>query len=59
MLKWQKEHGITEKAYLSASEDKRRNKYMVGVLAENNYPEYTEEYKKVIALAAAGKRAEN
>lgn len=54
MLKWQKENLIPTARYYSMSEEERAGKKLIGILSFNDYPEYTEEYAKVIA--AAGKK---
>lgn len=48
MLKWQKENMAPTNRYYHLSEEQRASKTLVGVLTHNNYPEYTEEYQKVI-----------
>ena len=54
MLKWQKENLIPTARYYSMSEEERAGKKLIGILSFNDYPEYTDEYAKVIA--AAGKK---
>ena len=48
MLKWQKENLIPTARYYSISENEREGKKLLGVLSFNDYPEYTDEYAKVI-----------
>lgn len=55
MLTWQKDHGVPAAIYEKLSPEQREDKYAVGKLTECQYPEYTEEYKKIIAIAMAGK----
>ena len=49
MLRWQKENLIPTARYYSMSEEERAGKKLIGILSFNDYPEYTEEYAKVIA----------
>lgn len=51
MLKWQKENMIPTARYYTMSEEQRKDKKLIGVLTCNDYEEYTEAYKKVIAAA--------
>lgn len=48
MLKWQKDNLIPTARYYSMREDERADKKLIGILSFNDYPEYTEEYAKVI-----------
>ena len=56
MLKWQKENLIPTARYYSMSEEERANRKLVGILSFNDYPEYTEEYAKVIASCRRAKK---
>ena len=58
MIAWQKEHGVSVKQYESMSEVEREGKYAYGLLTHNNYPEFTEEYQKIIDLASGRIRKE-
>ena len=49
MLRWQKENLIPTARYYNMREDERADKKLIGILSYNDYPEYTEEYAKVIA----------
>ena len=49
MLRWQKENLIPTARYYSMSEGDRAGKKLIGILSFNDYPEYTEEYAKIIA----------
>ena len=49
MLRWQKENLIPTGRYYSMSEQERRDKKLIGILSFNDYPEYTEEYAKIVA----------
>ncbi len=48
MLKWQRDNLIPTARYYSMPEGERKGKKRIGILAYNDYPEYTEEYAKVI-----------
>lgn len=48
MLNWQKEHGVSLSVYQNLTADERQGKYAIGMLTEDHYPEYTEEYQKII-----------
>ena len=56
MLKWQKENLIPTGRYYSMSEEERAGKKLVGILSFNDYPEYTEEYAKIIASCRRAKK---
>ena len=56
MLKWQKENLIPTGRYYSMSEEERANRKLIGILSFNDYPEYTEEYAKVIAGCRRAKK---
>ena len=56
MLKWQKENLIPTARYYSMSEEERANRKLIGSLSFNDYPEYTEEYAKVIAGCRRAKK---
>ena len=51
MLKWQRDNLIPTARYYSMSEEARVGKKQIGILSFNDYPEYTDEYAKVIAAA--------
>ena len=48
MLKWQKEHLVPTARYYNMPESDRTDKKLIGILSYNDYPEYTDEYAKVI-----------
>ena len=48
MLQWQKENLIPTAQFHAMSEQARAGKKEIGILAFNDYPEYTDEYAKVI-----------
>ena len=56
MLKWQKDNLIPAARYYNMSETERSGKKLLGMLSYDDYPEYTEEYAKVIANAQAVKK---
>ena len=49
MMEWQKEHGVPIQAAAKLSPDKLKDKFLIGVLWDVDFPEYCEEYDKVIA----------
>ena len=56
MLNWQKENLIPTARYYSMSEEERADKKLIGILSFNDYPEYTEEYAKIIASCRKKKK---
>ena len=56
MLKWQKDNLVPTARYYSMSEEERADKKLIGILSFNDYPEYTEEYAKVIASCRRAKK---
>ncbi len=56
MLKWQKDNLVPTARYYSMSEEERAAKKLIGILSFNDYPEYTEEYAKVIANCRRAKK---
>ena len=56
MLKWQRDNLIPTARYYSMSEEERAGKKLIGILSFNDYPEYTEEYAKVIASCRKAKK---
>ncbi len=56
MLRWQKENLIPTARYYSMSEEERADKKLIGILSFNDYPEYTEEYARVIASCRKGRK---
>ena len=56
MLKWQKENLIPTARYYSMSEEERAGKKELGILSCNDYPEYTEEYAKIIAACRKSRK---
>jgi 2-oxoglutarate ferredoxin oxidoreductase subunit beta len=51
MMKWQREHAIPIAAAGKTPPEKLRDKFLTGVLWDIDFPEYCEEYDKVIAQA--------
>ena len=49
MLKWQRDNLIPTARYYNMSEEERAGKKQIGILSFNDYPEYTEEYAKIIS----------
>ncbi len=49
MLKWQRDNLIPTARYYNMSEEDRAGKKQIGILSFNDYPEYTEEYAKIIS----------
>ena len=49
MLKWQRDNLLPTARFYSMSEEERAGKKQIGILSFNDYPEYTEEYAKIIA----------
>ena len=56
MLRWQRDNLIPTAKYYHMSENERAGKKIIGILSYNDYPEYTEEYAKVIARARGEKK---
>ena len=48
MMKWQRDNLIPMSRYTVMSEAELAGKKPIGILAENDFPEYTEEYEKLI-----------
>jgi 2-oxoglutarate ferredoxin oxidoreductase subunit beta len=55
MLKWMSKQAINITAFEKLTEEQKGDKFPIGVLHQSRYPEYTEEYAKVIALAQEGR----
>ncbi len=56
MLKWQKENLIPAGRFYNMKESDRAGKKVIGILSYNDYPEYTEEYAKVISMSRNNKK---
>ena len=56
MLMWQKENGMSKEGYAQLGQDKQEGKYICGVITEHIFPEYTEQYRKIIERAQADMR---
>lgn len=53
MLQWQKENMIPAARYYAMSEQAKQGKLLVGTLTHTNYPEYTEEYERMVKRVQA------
>jgi 2-oxoglutarate ferredoxin oxidoreductase subunit beta len=53
MLKWQRDHAVQLAAYDKLDEDKKADKFPIGILYQAQAPEYVEEYGKLIARVQA------
>mgnify|MGYP003623682069 FL=1 len=51
MMKWQRDHAVPITAWDKLDEEKRKEKFPIGILHKQDSPEYTEEYGKIIAAA--------
>lgn len=49
MLKWQRDHATPVTAYEKLDAEKKADKFPIGILFQDEAPEYTEEYAKTIA----------
>lgn len=49
MMEWQKKHGVPIQAASKIPPDKLKDKFLIGVLWDVDFPEYCDEYDKVIA----------
>lgn len=56
MLKWQKENLITASRYYAMSDKQKEGKKLIGTITYTDFPEYTEEYAKLIAKCKADKK---
>jgi 2-oxoglutarate ferredoxin oxidoreductase subunit beta len=52
MLLHQRDNGLRPEQYDALPEEQRAGKYVVSLLTHSNYPEFTEEYQKIIDRAA-------
>ena len=48
MMKWQKENAVMQEQAVKMTPEELQGKLIIGVLAHNNYPEFTVEYQKII-----------
>ncbi len=48
MMKWQKENAVMQEQAVKMTPEELKGKMIIGVLAHNNYPEFTVEYQKII-----------
>ncbi|MDH4222465.1 MAG: 2-oxoacid:ferredoxin oxidoreductase subunit beta [candidate division Zixibacteria bacterium] len=49
MMEWQRDHAVPIQAASKMTPDKLKDKFLIGVLWDVDFPEYCEEYDKVIA----------
>lgn len=56
MIAWQRDHGVPTAKYKLLSDEEKKDKYEVGVLTKNDYPEFTERYQAIIDRCAAAKK---
>ena len=56
MLRWQRDNLVPTARYYSMSETERADKKLIGILSFNDYPEYTEEYAKIVAACRKTKK---
>jgi 2-oxoglutarate ferredoxin oxidoreductase subunit beta len=56
MLYWQRDHTVNVKAVPKMKSEELEGKLITGVLADRDYPEFTELYDKLIADLAAGRK---
>ena len=55
MLKWMSEHAVMQAAFDKLPEEKREDKFPIGILHKASTTEYTTAYQKVIDLAGGAK----
>ncbi len=48
MMKWQKENSVMAQKAATMSPEELKGKLVIGMVQELDYPEYTEEYQKII-----------
>lgn len=48
MIRWQKENSVMDSKAKAMSPEELKGKLVIGMISELNYPEYTEEYQKII-----------
>lgn len=51
MLEWQRDHAINLKQYQTLSEEEKKGKFVIGLIHSAEWPEYTDEYLKIIQKA--------
>ena len=54
MMQWQKDNSVTVEKAKNMTEEELKGKLVIGLLKEESYPEYTEEYQKIIDRFAKG-----
>ena len=55
MMQWQRDNSVTVQQAASMTEEELENKLVIGVIRNVQYPEYTEEYAKIIEKAGGAK----
>ena len=53
MLRWQKENMVPAARYYAMSEQEKQGKLLVGTLTHSEWPEYTEEYARLVKRVQA------
>lgn len=54
MLQWQKQNMVPTARYYAMSEEQKAGRLLVGTLTHSEYPEYTEQYEKMVKRVQAG-----
>ena len=49
MMKYQRDHGVTQTQWDKLSEEEKKDKFIIGQLTKNDYPGYTAIYRQIIA----------
>lgn len=48
MLTYQRDHGVPVEQYQKLTDEEKRDRYPVGILTRNDYPEFTVKYQEII-----------
>jgi 2-oxoglutarate ferredoxin oxidoreductase subunit beta len=56
MMAWLRDHAVLQKAWDKLPEEKRSDKFPIGVFLKRQFEEYTKAYAEVIASAQGGKK---
>lgn len=56
MLRFQKDHGVPVEHYRALLPEEQENKFALGILSDNKYPEFTERYQQIIDRCQAAKK---
>ena len=54
MMLWQKEHAVTKAQADKMTAEELKDKFIVGLLHQEEAPEYTEQYAKMVANLMGG-----